>query len=335
MTAVLVDWLGRGGIAQTTLAWERALRDAGHAVVVVTRRDRELTGPHVLAPPEGPHALVSHRRVARLAAATIREQRPELVVVQNYVVPPLERALDRALQAVSARRVLVLHDHRLHTAVAGTHLGLRRRVRDADVVVAHSRFVADAVGAAFGRHDVTVLPVPGTPPRPGGRSLLPPSEELTAINFGIVGRRYKGSDVVCALAASGVPGWRFAIAGTGAPVDARGATTLPGYLPGADLDATIGASTAAVLPYRTASQSGAVPLAQALGVVPIATAVGGLPEQIRSGEDGMLVASDASLADWRRALDTVADDRTRLAAGGRARVAEAALEFRERVDALV
>jgi len=69
MSVVVVDWLGRGGIAQTTPAWTRALTDAGHEVVVVTRGGRELNGPGVRSPRDGAHALITHRRLARLAAA--------------------------------------------------------------------------------------------------------------------------------------------------------------------------------------------------------------------------------------------------------------------------
>jgi glycosyltransferase involved in cell wall biosynthesis len=332
--AVVVDWLGRGGIAQTTPAWVRALERRGHAVTVVTRGGRELTGPNVRSPHEGPHALVGHRRVARLAADTVDELDPEVVVVQNYVVPPLERPLDAALRRSNARTVLVVHDQRLHTRAAGTHAGLRRRLLAADAIVTHTRFVADAVTAATGRHDVTVLPLPVPDLGRGGRNLLGPTPDRTAINFGIMNRRYKGGDVVCDLAAVGVPGWRFAIAGVGAPTDRPGVAAIDGFLPAPDLAATLAASAAAVLPYRAASQSAAVLLAQSLGVVPVVTAVGGLREQITHGVDGILLAPDAPLRSWSVALECVAADHDVLSHNAHARAARAEASFWEQVHAL-
>jgi glycosyltransferase involved in cell wall biosynthesis len=65
-----------------------------------------------------------------------------------------------------------------------------------------------------------------------------------------------------------------------------------------------------------------VVLAQALGSVPVATRVGGLPEQIDDGVDGVLVAPDAGIDEWRGVLDALADDdhRKSLAAAGEERV---------------
>ncbi len=37
-SVLMIDWLGRGGIAQCTEAWAIELGGAGHAVTVVTRK---------------------------------------------------------------------------------------------------------------------------------------------------------------------------------------------------------------------------------------------------------------------------------------------------------
>ena len=104
MSVVIVDWLGRGGIAQTTRRWIDVCEELGHETTVVTRGDRELRGEGVRAPAEGPHTLVTHHRLAKLAADTIEEFRPDTVIVQNYVVPVLERPLDRALRGTGSER---------------------------------------------------------------------------------------------------------------------------------------------------------------------------------------------------------------------------------------
>jgi glycosyltransferase involved in cell wall biosynthesis len=338
MTAVVVDWLGRGGIAQTTPSWVRALERAGHDVVVVTRGGRELTGSDVRTPIDGPHALVTHHRLARLAADTVDDLAPELVVVQNYVIPPLEGPLDRALRRSAARSVVVIHDHRLHSRAAGARTGLRRRIRSADVVVAHSRFVARALTEFSGRSDLRVVPLPTATVGGAGVNRLAAGDDAspdTAIGFGVLRRSYKGVDVVGDLAATGLAGWRFAVAGTGAPTDLPGVAAVPGYLSTPDLAATVGSATAAVLPYRFATQSAAVLFAQQLGVVPVASATGGIVEQIEDRVDGVLVPSGASLAAWQDALRFVHDHRDRLAAGACARAEAADVDFERSVGALV
>lgn len=60
--------------------------------------------------------------------------------------------------------------------------------------------------------------------------------------------------------------------------------------PLAGLKAYLAASSVVVAPYREATQSAAVASAIGMGVPMVATAVGGLPEGIRAGIDGELVA---------------------------------------------
>ncbi len=166
---------------------------------------------------------------------------------------------------------------------------------------------------------------------------LPTAEvdAATAIGFGVLRRSYKGSDVVAELGASGLDGWRFAMAGTGAPQGLPGVDAVPGYLSTPDLAATVGSATAALLPYRFATQSAAVLFAQQLGVVPVASAVGGIAEQIHDGVDGLLLPADASVGCWRDALAAVRTDHAALADGARRRAAVADANFERGVDALL
>ncbi len=94
------------------------------------------------------------------AAHQIRDHTPEVVVVQNYVAPVLEGPVFAAARDIGARVVIVVHDHRLHTAKAGTRSGLRRELRRADVVVTHTEFVARGVREYSGRQDIVVVPHP-------------------------------------------------------------------------------------------------------------------------------------------------------------------------------
>jgi glycosyltransferase involved in cell wall biosynthesis len=328
VSVVLVDWLGRGGIAQTSDAWVRELRGRGVDVTLVTRSERELAGD-VVAPDRGGR-VANHWRLARLAARTIAELRPSVVVVQNYVVPPLERRLYAAAREAGARVIVVVHDHRLHTRLAGTSAGLRASLRSADVLVAHTQFVAGEVARFVGRTDVEVVPLPvqvGMLAGPSVESPLPVDSGLLALHFGVVKRRYKGSDVVLAMARAGVDGWRFAVLGTGAPEDPS-VFSMGGFVETPVLVGAVRQSHATVLPYRLASQSGAVVLAQALGSVAVASSVGGIPDQIVDGVTGRLVPADASPSVWAGVLHELTDGDVRATIAGQAR--ESVYEGHER-----
>jgi glycosyltransferase involved in cell wall biosynthesis len=344
VSVVLVDWLGRGGIAQTSEAWVSELDASGQEVCVVTRANRELGDSYRasdrvdLVEASRPQAIAAHRAVVAAAAETVRERAPSCVVVQNYIVPALEEALYRAAREIGSRVVVVMHDDRPHSLRSGTQVGLPGMLRRADVVVAHTAYVGDAV-ARRARRTVEQLPQPmqvGMLTRSGGVAAVSPGDELLALHFGTLRRRYKGSDVVARLTGR-VPGWTFGAVGNGAPGSRPGLECVPGWIASPDLVATVAVADAAILPYRRATQSGAIVLAQALGVVPVATAVGGVPEQIDHDRDGVLVPRGARSDVWRAALEALRDDehRKELATAGRARVELAHEQFARAVPALV
>lgn len=341
MSTVIVDWLGRGGIAQSSRCWARALSGEGAgSTVLVSRTDRELVAePEIDLDGVASHGprLVTHARLAHRAAAVIRARRPDTVVIQNYVVPLLEATVARAARRVGARLVTVVHDHRLHPGTAGLATGLGALVDQADVVVCHSRFVAQAISESLGRRRVElvplVLPLPSDDAAP---SPIPetPGHPL-AVHFGMLAKAYKGAGVVERLAPRAEP-WRFAFAGPGAPLDLRGGWSLPGFLPEASLVALLRRADAVILPYSFATQSGAVHLAQACGAGVVASAVGGIPEQVDHGRTGLLVAPDAPDAAWLTALAEMADPvrRRSLTEAARQAVAAAHVEFAEQARSL-
>jgi glycosyltransferase involved in cell wall biosynthesis len=342
VSVVLVDWLGRGGIAQCTETWAFEYERAGRMPTVVTRSGRPLsqtpfrteTGDDVSG------KLRSHAQVARTAAVVVRAERPDAVVVQNYVVPALEWPLYQAVREVGARLILVIHDHQLHSASSGMRLGLRRIVRRADVVLAHTEFVAAEVARWSGR-GVDVIPHPlqlGMLVHQGkGWPFNPQPDDRVALHFGILRRRYKGSGVVMSLADRGVPGWQFALIGVGAPSPQSGVFTHDAFVSDETIVRAVRSSAAVLLPYRRASQSGAVVLAQALGSVVVASAVGGIPEQVVHGSTGLLVERDAPASHWVSSLERLLDDaeRVRITSAARDAVTQQHERFRTAILGLV
>ncbi|MGI8684753.1 MAG: glycosyltransferase [Acidimicrobiales bacterium] len=309
---LIVDWLGRGGIAHCTGAWEIELRARDMSVTTVTRSGREMLGPAVHTA-DGPGRIRAHMAVARLAQELIAEERPDTVVIQNWVIPVIERMVHEAARRIGAKVVMVVHDHRLHSPVAGIRAGLRDLLQKADTVVTHSRFVQEAVQGYAGRTS-TVVPLPVqvamvSKPRPAQPILT--EEGLLGVHFGILKRSYKGTGVVVDLAADPPTGWTFAVVGTGAPPVRPGLASIDRFLEAGELCSLVAQSAASLLPYRFATQSGAVVLAQACGSIPVATAVGGIPEQIEDGETGRLLPAGSGVAEWRRVLEELADDSVR------------------------
>ena len=341
-SVVLVDWLGRGGIAQNAEAWAIELGAAGHDVAVVTRPDRELGSGvvPVIAAPAARGRLAAHRSVARAAAREIRARRPEVVVIQNYVLPPLEGPVYAAARAVGSRTVVVVHDHRLHTWKAGTRAGLARRLADADAVVVHSDYVADGVESYAPGVTIEQVPLPAPvgmlrhQPEPPA---LDPGPASWAGHFGVLHRAYKGANVVEALAGNGVEGWGFLAVGVGAPTDAPGLRAIPGYASPGALVGAVSATDVTLAPYELATQSAVVELGHLLGSVPVASAVGGIPEQIEHGVDGLLVPAGAPVDAWRDALTSLDDTDVRkaMAVAGTARAWREHEEFVRRITELV
>jgi glycosyltransferase involved in cell wall biosynthesis len=316
---LLVDWLGRGGIAQTSESWAIELQGAGADVRVVTRTGRELGAGAVptIGPPEGRNAVLAHASLCRFAARQIRTWLPDVVVVQNYVIPVLEEQVHRAARRVGAKVIVVVHDHRHHEWREGGRLGLRRQLRLADEVVVHST----VVGAGLARRTVRLVPLPvqlGVLAATGSSPLSSADGRLLALQVGVLNRTYKGTDIAVELATRGVDGWSFAFAGVGAPT-APGAQTIDRFLDAGELRAAVEEADALILPYRHATQSGAVVLAQVCGTVPLATAVDGLIEQIEDGVTGLLLPPDAPVVEWRRRLTELGNAPWRTAIEGRAR----------------
>jgi glycosyltransferase involved in cell wall biosynthesis len=183
--------------------------------------------------------------------------------------------------------------------------------------------VADALSSAVGKLPIETipLPIPSAVVDQAGDvdPVVPSAPEPLALQFGHLNRSYKGTPVVTDLVRSGVPGWRFALVGTGAPERLPGAVCVSRFLSDAELASTVSQAQAAVLPYTRASQSAAVTLAQAMGCVVLASRVGGIPEQVPEGT-GLLLEPQAPVSRWREAL-------LGLDEGSRAEIANGARRF--------
>ena len=148
---------------------------------------------------------------------------------------------------------------------------------------------------------------------------LAPDAEV-AVFFGYV-RRYKGLDTLldawagvrrerpATLVVAGdfyedAAPYRRLAAAAGGEAAVR---MMEGYLPDDEVEALFRAADVAILPYRSATQSGVTHVAYALGVPVITTDVGGLAETVKPGVTGLVVPPEDPVALTRAIVRFFAD----------------------------
>jgi glycosyltransferase involved in cell wall biosynthesis len=238
------------------------------------------------------------------------------------------------------RRVVICHNVTPHESFRGAGVLTRAALRHSDLLVTHARHQ---------RHELEALGLDGIPtleafhPRfvasdfaehPSRAAVAAERRRqrdpgLLLLCFGAV-RPYKGVDVALdalarvdpALSVRLIVAGRFwsghalyrqqiARLGIADRVELRNR-----YVSNDEAALLFSAADAALLPYRSASQSGVVQLAFAHGCPVIATSVGGLPDAVQDGEDGMLCPADdpAALAE---AIERMAGESARFKAAVR------------------
>ena len=235
----------------------------------------------------------------------------------------------------------MVHDHRLHSARGG----LARRA-------AHGAFGPPTsswptVGSSHARCGPT--PDARTSrccrchvPRyhgPGSIGSRPPTATTaTAIGFGVLPRAAtRASTSWPTSPRPGVDGWRFAMAGTGAPVGLPGVDAVPGYLStaGPRGDGRQRARPRAAVPLRDPVGRGACSRSSSVSSRWHRRSAGS-PSRSTDGVDGVLLPSDAaSSALARRARHACRADHDALAEGARRRAGHRRRRVPGGVDALV
>lgn len=319
----IVDWLGRGGIAHTSETWHRELRDLGCEPTLLTRGGRELSEmvpeAQVVISRFGP--LAEHLQLVAKAHSLLRSSVPSWLVIQGTVVPLSELALLRSARRLGVRTCVVAHEAVPSRKSPRGLSAYAACLESADLVIVHTRFVKEEVLRLAPSSRTVRVPLPKTDclvrARATSSSVLPNDERPTVLGFGQLDKRYKGVDLFTRLAEQNDT-WRFALVGTGIPGDLDHRIVCHrGFLPAGMLAATVAEADVVLLPYKRASQSGAVVLAQEVGTPVVASAVGGVPEQITDGESGLLVEPNAGTDTWQAALARLTDStlRRRLSRG--------------------
>ena len=309
----------KGGIAQFSNRLQKAFDDAGCEVIQVPFRrlyprwllkGRQASEPGALLSTVSPFSLDLMNPFSWLVMArNIRRLNPDVLLLACWtgVLAPL-CALMRRVTGV--KTVILLHNFNSHESVPGEALLQRLFTASADAFILLSRSVESEL-KVFSPEARTltlfhpVYEIQGERPsklEARGRMELP-ADAKVLLFFGYV-REYKGLDRLLeamAIVLRQEPSVHLVVAGEFV-VDsslfkgladrlgiASNVEIHEGYVPADRVGTLMAAADAVVLPYRSATQSGIVPLAFGYGVPVIACDAGALAEQVEHGRTGWIV----------------------------------------------
>lgn len=254
---------------------------------------------------------------ARAVSAAIRDGGYNVVHVQEYTDPWMALAwrLPRRVPLV-----LTVHDPYQHPGLPGLRrlyqdvlqrIYVRRAVRH---IVLGETLKATLLDRYAGLRPSQVFVTGiGLSARPA--QIVPPPQGVRQILFFGQVRRNKGLDILIEaerLMRRRTERYEIVVAGacyeperyTAMLDGAAPVHMVNAFIPDADVPRYFQQSTVVVLPYRSATQSGIVPMAYAYGRPVVATPVGAVAELVRDGETGLLVPPEdpQALADALVAL---------------------------------
>lgn len=238
------------------------------------------------------------RHTAREVAAFA----PDLAIVPawTFFTAPALGWIARDLRRRGIPVVAMVHNARDHEAAGWKNRLLAWQIAQANRAVAHNAPVAAQIAAIDPAMPVAISPHPLYDDYPAPTGTLPRRAALELLFFGLV-RPYKGLDLLIeALAQSGLHDVRLTIAGefwsgldeTRAQVARLGLSDtveiVPRYLSDAETAELFARCDALIAPYRAATGSGVLALAQHYQRPVIASDVPGLREAVAHRETGWL-----------------------------------------------
>jgi D-inositol-3-phosphate glycosyltransferase len=228
-------------------------------------------------------------RVAKRIAKTRGQKEPQIVFIADNVIPHEKRPGDMQLTRFAFRAVdfFIVHSD-----------AVERELLQVDPQAKHVKLphgIFEIFGQAVSREDAR-------------RALNLPQEAPVILFFGYI-RKYKGLDILLRAVPTlleRMPELRVVIAGefysneaehrsliTSLGIPEKNLLLATDYIPNEEVAKYFAASNVVVLPYRSATQSGIVPIAYQFDRSVIVTDVGGLRESVTDGVSG-LIAREAT-----------------------------------------
>jgi glycosyltransferase involved in cell wall biosynthesis len=320
----------RGGIARHTTALARELgRRAGIEISVASfsrqyprllypgESDRDPNLP-ALEGIETDFCLDTMNPLSWLATTNrILSRRPELAVIPawSFFVAPCLGFVARALRRKGVPVTMIVHNAEDHEAAPWKTMLSRFQLRQAGRFLTHNRAIGAELKRLVADTPIGIHPHPIYDDYPEPRGDLARTASLELLFFGLV-RPYKGLDIALrALAATRLQDVRLAVVGefwqgkdeTEKLIHDLGLNgkveLVPRYVTDQEAAEYFARCDAVIAPYRTATGSGVVALAQHYCRPVIASDIPGLSQAVADGSTGWLFAA-GDVSALARTLET-------------------------------
>jgi glycosyltransferase involved in cell wall biosynthesis len=226
-----------------------------------------------------------------------------VTTVLIVMASPWDLFLGRRLINRGIEVVRIIHDASPHPGeMFPPKIWIRWLVRDSSRVVTLSKFVSNQISVNYGTSPTllctTAFPIPKVK-----RNLeIIQSNKILLIGRG---KKYQGQELLEeAWKLVNIPNAQLIIAGEGFTKNEAlsGVKYKSEWMTHQEVEDEIASSKLVVLPYLEASQSGTIPICNALGIPVVVTPVGGLVEQINHGKNG-IVAKEVTATALAEAID--------------------------------
>lgn len=309
----------RGGIARhtTALACELARRaDTAVSIVSFARLYPDFLFPGDSQfdpdgqPPAGVESdfcLDSVNPISWMAGVRkVLYSNPDIAVIPawTFFVAPCLGAIARALRRRGVPIVMIVHNAEDHEASRWKTALSRIQLRQASRFITHNTKIATDLQRLAPGIPTSIVPLPAFDDYPQPRGSLARQAALELLFFGLV-RPYKGLDIALhALAAAELSDVRLSVVGefwhgkgeTEARIRDLGlqgqVELVPRYVSDQEAAEYFARCDAVVAPYRTATGSAVVSLAQWYGRPVIASDAAGLSQSVTAGETGWIFPVD-------------------------------------------
>jgi glycosyltransferase involved in cell wall biosynthesis len=240
----------------------------------------------------------------------ILSRQPDLVVIPawSFFVAPCLGFIARALRRKGIPVTMIVHNVEDHEAVWWKRALSRFQLRQASRFLTHNAAIDTELRRLIADKPIGIHPHPVYDSYPEPKGQLARTASLELLFFGLV-RPYKGLDTALrALAASGLPDVRLAVVGEfwqgRTEIEAlireldldRKVELVPRYVTDQEAAEYFARCDAVIAPYRSATGSGVVALAQWYGRPVVASNVPGLSHAVIDGSSGWLFAAGDHIA---------------------------------------
>jgi glycosyltransferase involved in cell wall biosynthesis len=227
----------------------------------------------------------------------------DVKTVLIVMASPWDLFLGRRLINRGIEVVRIIHDASPHPGEAfPPKIWIKWLVRDSSRIITLSQYVSNQISLNYGTNPAllctTAFPIPKV------KRNLEIIQDNKILLIGR-GKKYQGQELLEeAWKLVNIPNAKLIIAGEGFTKN----ETLSGvkykseWMTHQEVEDEIASSKLVVLPYLEASQSGTIPICNALGIPVVITPVGGLVEQINHGKNG-IVAKDVTAKALAEAIE--------------------------------